>query len=165
MQADDTCLALSDAIREILGSDGRARDVALYRVCQDVCETLAWFYGRPTPVPAVPDAFRGISAESLRQQVLAAPAIGYSFGIFRNAVLEYEGTCARRLEVLRSTARTLLRLRDQAHDPAKLDRMLDAVGSFVHGVWGLDLDLSADRAWSLRVSRRYDLLPPPWREL
>jgi hypothetical protein len=164
MQADDTCLALSDAIREILGSDGRARDVALYRVCQDVCETLGVYYARPVPVPVLPEAFRGVSTESLRQQV-QTPAIGFSFGIFRNGVLEFEGTCARRLEVLRSTARTLLRLRDQAHSPEKLDRMLDAVGSFVHSVWGVDLDLTGDRAWSLRVSRRYDLLPVSWREL
>jgi len=164
MRADEHCLGLSDAIRTILGGSGRERDVALYRVAEDVLATLGEFYAPSRAAPVVPEPLRGISSESLRERV-REPAIAFMFGTFRNLVLEHEENAARKLEVLRSTARTLLRLRDGAHAPEKLDGMVHALGSFVLSAWGKDLDLSADRAWSLRVSRRYDLLPTAWREL
>jgi hypothetical protein len=165
VSSDEPTLKLADIIRDVMRSTGRTRDVALFRTSQDVVETLALHYAVPTNVPSVPDALRGLSVETLRERVREQPAIAFLFGTFRNDVLEYEETCARKLEVLRGTARNLLRLRDLAHTPTLIESLLSQLGSFVHSAWGRDLDVSADRGWSLRVSRRYDLLPRAWREL
>lgn len=164
-QARIDAFAVSDLVRDVLQGSGRKRDVALFHVCRDVVETLDFYYAPPGPVPALPDALRGVSFPGLCELVREKPAVAFIFGTFRNLVLEHEETCARRLEILRSSVRTLLRLRELAHDAARINAMLTEIGAFVSEVWRRDLDVSGDRDWSLRVSRRYDLLPRSWREL
>lgn len=166
MRIDDAQrLQLPDAIGRILGRPGSDRDRALLEVCDDVLESLGEHYVKPLPEPRLPEAFRGISREQLSNQVHASGAIALAFGQWRNAVLSHEEQCARKLEVLRSTARTLLRLRDQAPEPEAFDAKLDRLFNHVAAVWRCDLDTGSNRDWSLRLARRYDLLPAALREL
>lgn len=162
---------MADALElaaQLAAADPRTRDVALYRAAEDVLRSLETHYGPPEP-PKLLDGLRGRTFESLRE-ACSAPNSAYArqFGIFRNAVLLHEEQCAQRLDVLRSTAQLLTRLREGAREPQRLTAMLEQLASFVAQRWRLDLpldDVPGHRGWSLRVSRRYDLLPPTWRSL
>lgn len=153
-----------DAALGIFDGDARARDVALFRVAEDVLRSLEDCYG-PPKAPAFLDACRGMSLESLQKRV-EDPAFALLFGQFRSGVLEHEERAARRLTVLLSTARTLTRLQVGAKEPERLAGMCERLGRFVAERWRMDLNLDEpDRDWALRVSRRYDLLPPSWRSV
>jgi hypothetical protein len=155
---------LADAVKRILRGTDRERNLALWRVCLEVCRDLEKFY-MPVHAPSPRSEF-DVELDELRTRLQANPEFARAFGSYRDLVLEHEGIHARRLEVLRSTAVTLLRLRDLAESAEHVDRMLEKLGSFVHHAWGFDLDLSPNRRdWGLWRARRYDLLSPRAREL
>ena len=145
----------------VMHADKRERDRALWKSAEDVLRSLDEFYLRP-PAPPVPARLRGATTDSIRREALSDPAFALTFGQFRLAVLTHEERSARRLEVLRGTARTLIRLRDLA-GAERVDPMLQHLADFVQRAWGFDLDLDAGRDWALNVSMRHDLLPPSWR--
>lgn len=161
--------ALVEHATELVHTDPRTRDIALFRSAEDVLRSVETHYLRPRP-PPIPDPLRGATLETLRTK-LRDPAgnptaYGKTFGDFRNAVLMHEETCAQRLDVLRGTAKLLERLSTVTTDLARIQRMQTDLAAFLAQRWGIDLPLgSIDRAWPLRVSRRYDLLPPTWRTL
>lgn len=149
-----------------LSADPTERNRALWRVAQEVLKHLDAHYRYPSPEPSMPPSYRGATVESIQRAASADGPIGsayaMAFGAYRNSILEFEGLCARRLDVLRGTARTLLKLREVA-GAEHADPMLQHLADFVARHWRVDLGLDADRDWPLRVARRYDLLPPSWR--
>lgn len=154
-----------DAALAVFHGESRERDVALYRVALDVCKSVGAHYGPPEP-PQPISGLSGMSLEVLRGKLRDDSSFARIFGQNRASILEHEEKCARRLDVLRSTAATLVRLAQKAEDPSRLHAMLDELGTFVAHRWRIDINLdTSDRDWSLRVSRRYDLLPPSWRSL
>lgn len=157
-----------DLARQLLESDPRTRDIALFRSAEDVLAHLDVAYAPPDP-PRPLDSLRKLGFEALRSRVAEPDGVfARSFGNFRHAVLTHEETCARRLAVLRSTALTLSRLEAVAHDPARIAGMLAQLARFVAERWRVDMpldDAPSHRTWALSVSRRYDLLPPSWRSL
>jgi hypothetical protein len=148
----------------ILSGTERERDVALYRICEDVLRCLESSYLPPREPPRM-IGLAGLSVEELRDKCDKDPKFAYGFGVFRDSVLNYEGDAARRLETLRSTARTLERLLVKSTDRERVQSMLYRLGEFMAARWRCDLDLSGGRDWSLRMVRRYDLLPVAWRYL
>lgn len=158
-----------DHATDLVSADARTRDVALFRSAEDVLRSLETHY-LPPRAPCMLDSLRGQTLEALRDRIGGESpqnqAFARQFGEYRNVVLLHEETCARRLDVLRGTAQTLERLVAGARDPDRLRGMLTTLAEFVAARWRVDLPLGpVDRGWSLRVSRRYDLLPPTWRSL
>lgn len=158
----DLAAAGADVVAAILTSDNAERDRALWRSTLDVLRVLDEHYTQPRNLPTVPTLLRGATRESIQQR-RDDPGFALAFGQFRFSVMAYEEQSARRLEVLRGTARTLLRLRD--HAPERVDEMLQHLADFVAREWRLDLGLDAGREWALRVTMRFDLLPPSWRDV
>lgn len=163
--SDPQRLALPDAICRILGGIGVERDRALLEVCEDVLTSLGEHYARPPWRDPVPEPFRFTPRELLAARLADNAGLARLFGEWRDLVLTYEGQCARRLEVLRSTARTLLRLREQAPDPPGFDAGLDQLFGFVLDAWGCDLDVGPSRDWTQRQTRRFDLLARELRDI
>lgn len=161
MGPDD--LELASAVRTILAgtpAELAVRGRAELRLARAVCEQLGDY--RPPVPPSLPSGFAGKSAEEICAEARRDPAFAANFGAYRNLVLLHEETCAKRLEVLRSTARVLIRHGETVQNP-QISAWLEQLSGFVVHVWRLDLNLGRDRGWSLRVSRKYHLLPIAWR--
>lgn len=157
MQTD----SFPEIVRELYRGEQSERDAALLRLAEDVCSKLVEHYSPPTP-PERLAPLRGLTLEDLREK-LKGSDFSKTFGEWRDAVLQHEERCAGRLEILQSTANTLMRLESRQPDPARVWAMLDQLGRHAAERWRQDLPARRDPGWALKVSRRYDLLPPSWR--
>lgn len=90
------------------------------------------------------------------------------FGAYRNAVLEYEGACAKQLDALVWSLRTLMRLRDKpGANTARIDAVSGPLMALLSEHWQVPEDVLAqsakDRNWSQKHTRQLELLPLAWR--
>lgn len=153
----------------IQGDDGRARNVAEWEVCADVVRSID-LYRPPTFIQ--PGGIDLDHVQSLRRvedmEELRARAAKdrRSFGLYRNAVLDHEGECAKKLQTLAWVVQRLYRLRElDSANVDIIDRLATLVGDVLVSEWQVkNVPLTGDiRTWSLRSARRYDLCPRLWR--
>lgn len=143
---------------------GAARDLAAWRVCETVGELIEHY--RPMPFPGMSSALRDVDAERLERD----DSLRQLFCEWRAAVTYREDQNAGRLTVLVSCLRDLTDLRARAADDlaaARVDELAEPLQHVLAGAWRVDMPSAQGnlRAWSIRVCRRYDLLPREMREL
>jgi hypothetical protein len=88
------------------------------------------------------------------------------FGQWRAHVTDNEARNARHLEVLAGAVQRLRSMRDRALDESRVDDMIREISHFAVSEYRviLPVDLSP-RLWSVKQTRRYDVLPGEWRVL
>lgn len=161
----------SARVLAIYTSTGRERDIAVWTSCEDVVRNLDAYREAPfVETQALREKhdflerLRELDYDMLRDAAQTDPM---AFGTYRNAVLDLEGSNARKLQVLVWTLRELYRLRDlpSCSNPSLIDPLTESVGNALHFSWKLaDVPLDGDyRDWAVKNTRRYDLLPRSWR--
>lgn len=95
---------------------------------------------------------------------VSAEACSSAFARWRNGVHNLEAAEASKLTLVLWVYRTLYKLRDKL-GPEIVDRMAAGVGDKLEQQWRCEtVPLDGEhRAWAVRSTRRYDLLPRPWR--
>lgn len=100
------------------------------------------------------------------QKAEKATPLGTLFGGWRVHVTDVEALNASRLQTLATTLQTLADLHRKSTDPERVSTRIAELGSFVERVWRTSIPMSGDvRAWAVRMTRRFDLLPSDWREI
>lgn len=152
------------------------RQAALWDHCCAVVDSL------PNLVPDVPPDFppvldrrTTVDIQSALNIAVGAEADGLSrlvasaFSRYRHEVLNAEATSAGRLTVVVGALQRLYELAETAEheEPRALVlEMVEFIEAHVRDVWRTAFPRSASvRDWPVVVTRRYDLLPVPWRYL
>lgn len=147
------------AVGTILYGEPEERLSARLDVIRDVAEHLEADY-REEPCPGIPDELdllRGAPREVMQTALAANAKLASSFGAYRLAVSDVEARNARRLLVLADAVKVCA-----SHSRAF--ELGATIMQWVEREWRTDVPLNADlRAWSARITRRYDLLPKDWR--
>ena len=162
----------AERVSAMLTSTGRERDVACWRVCDEVAKDLASFSPRANIYP--PDGWRieeQASIDLLRGMPFddvpnAARMLGRTFGAYRDAVLNLEGDNAKKLQTLLWSVEQIMNFaRREGADEIRLGALVEGLGNHLSHVWKVRSSPKDIRMFSLRHCRRYDLLPREWREL
>jgi hypothetical protein len=154
--------------------DGRERYRAQWLACCEVVDNPDWY--RPLPCDAFPALLQTPSGHMLTPKDIedrgrdlkgeGATPLGTVFGWWRAHVTDVEALNAGRLQTLAVTLQTLADLHRKSTDPNAVSLRIEELGAFVENVWRTLVPMSGDvRAWSVRITRRFDLLPADWREL
>lgn len=162
LRADPMALAC-----ELVKSTHADRDLALFRLALELCDALGTGAYHPARYPAQPYELAGKTFAEIEASLHNA-GFASVLGGYRAAVTECEAQSAQRLAVVCSTVRTLLRLGDRTNDEptlARIDGMLTRLAAHLSLAWRMDPppDSTDLRAWTVQVTRRYDLLPRSWR--
>jgi hypothetical protein len=155
--------------RLLAGDDGRERYRAQWLACCEVIDNPDWY--RPLDCDAFPPLLdrltpADILARGRNAKDDCATALGTVFGAWRAHVTDVEARNASRLQTLALTLQTLADLHRKSSHPEQVNTRVAELGRFVEDVWRTSIPMGGDiRAWAVRITRRYDLLPAVWREL
>ena len=160
--------------RLLAGDDGRERYRSQWLACCEVVQNVEWYH--PLEYDAFPVLLQTSSGHALTPKDIeergrdlkgeTTTALGVMFGWWRAHVTELEALNAGRLQTLAATLQTLADLHHRSSHPEQVNGRIAELGDFVERVWRTSIPMGGDiRAWSVRITRRYDLLPRDWREL
>lgn len=154
-----------DLAYDLVRSGGSDRDLMLYRLALELCDSLDAYV--PPRFPARPFVLEGKTFAEVEAS-LSNAGFALAVGGYRAAVTDLEATSAQRLSVVCSTIRSLLGLGYRTEDLPTLERidaMLTRLAAHLALAWNVEVPPQhADlRTWSVAATRRYDLLPRAWR--
>jgi hypothetical protein len=154
------------------GNDGRERFRHQWLACCEVVEHPDSYL--PVRCDERPPLLDHLSPADLEQHVLQAHAdgsvvsknIAKAWSAWRTTVTEVEAQNAQRLQTLAITLQTLADLFRKSSHPEQVSQRIAELGTLLERDWGLAVPMQGDiRTWSVRMTRRFDLLPAEWREL
>jgi hypothetical protein len=149
--------------------DGRDRFRAQWLACCEVVNNPDWY--RPVAFDERPPLLDFLTPKDILERGRnpkddSTTPLGTIFGGWRAHVTDVEARNASRLQTLAVTLQTLADLHRKSTDPDVVRTRVAELGEFVERVWRTSIPMSGDvRAWSVRITRRFDLLPQDWREL
>lgn len=104
------------------------------------------------------------SQRALTEGLHTSKTIVRTFGFWRSHVTEVEAINQRRLQILAVALHQLSDLLRRSTQPDVVSARIGELGEAIERAWKISIPLSGDvRAWSFRVTRRYDLLPVEFR--
>ena len=159
----------ADRVDTLLGAQSVERDVAWWTHCQDVGQCLQAYLpiGCGDPPHALRPFYTDLAAlcEELERNERRNET-STLFGQWRAHVTDIEARNARNLEVLAGAVQRLRSMRDRALDTGRVDETIRELSHFAVSEYNVILPYeTSPRLWSVKQTRRYDLLPGEWRHL